>query len=174
MQQAKEALAQAKEQLEAVLNAVPGSISWIGSNGVYLGVNRHLSESLNLSPDEIVGKEVGFFENSPKYVTFMQAFLASHEPSASQEIPVCVNNEERYYLMAAQKYQNGSATVTVGIEVTDRYKAQEALRESEATNRAIVTALYKTSPNASSKKKNSDGSCRSYALKLTIKSESER
>ncbi len=141
LQQAKEALAEAKEQLEAVLNAVPGSISWIGSNGVYLGVNRHLSESLNLSPDEIVGKEVGFFENSPKYVTFMQAFLASHEPSASQEIPVCVNNEERYYLMAAQKYQNGSATVTVGIEVTDRHKAQEALRESEATNRAIVAAI---------------------------------
>lgn len=137
LEQAKEALSQAKEQLEAVLNAVPGSISWIGSNGLYLGVNRYLSESLNLPPDEIIGKEIGFFKNSLDYPQFMQQFLASSERSASQIIPIGSGRQQRYYLMAVQKYQQGTAVVAVGIDVTDRRKAEEALRIAEENYRSI-------------------------------------
>jgi len=137
LEQAKEALAQAKEQLEAVLNAVPGSISWVDSNGLYLGVNRHLAESLNLTPDTIVGKEIGFFKNSSQYAEFMRQFLASAESSSSQEILVNVHGSVRYYLMAVQKYQQGTATVSVGIDVTKRRQAQEALRIAEENYRSI-------------------------------------
>ena len=57
-------LAEAKEQLEAVLDAVPGAISWIGSDGLYIGVNHYLSESLNLPAEAIIGQEVGFFSGT--------------------------------------------------------------------------------------------------------------
>ena len=151
LQQAKEALAAAKEQLEAVLNAVPGSISWIGSNGVYLGVNRYLSDSLNLLPEEIVGKELGFFENSPDFANFIQHFLASDSPSASQEIPIKINGQERYYLMAVQKYQQGTAIVTVGIDITERQQAEEALRIAEENYRSIfenaLEGIFQATPD---------------------------
>ncbi len=125
LQQAKEALSIAKDQLEAVLNAVPGSISWLGTNGVYLGVNRYLADTLNLPLEEIVGQEIGFVENSSEYVQFMRQFLASSEESASQIIPIDHQEDSRYYLIAVQKYQQGSAVVAVGIDVTERRRAEE-------------------------------------------------
>src|SRR5919199_1415771 len=144
-------LAEAKEQLEAVLNAVPGSISWIDSHGIYQGANRYLAENFNRSADEIVGKQVGLFENSPEYADFIQQFLTSTEPAASQEIPFRIHEQERYYLMAFQKYQQGTATVSVGFDISERRKAQEALRIAEENFRSIfenaLEGIFQATPD---------------------------
>ncbi|HBE33879.1 MAG TPA: hypothetical protein DD990_21835, partial [Cyanobacteria bacterium UBA11368] len=58
--------------LEAVLNAVPGSISWIDSEGLYIGVNSYLAESYNLSPDAFIGKEIGFLKGRSDFANFMR------------------------------------------------------------------------------------------------------
>jgi len=130
-------LSEAKEQLEAVLNAVPGSISWINTNGVYLGVNKHLAENLNLLPENVNGQKLEFFKSQSQFAQFMSKFLSSQQTAASQEIEVQINNSKRYYLIAAQKYQQGNAAVTVGIDITDRKRAQEALRIAEENYRSI-------------------------------------
>ncbi len=121
-------LAEAKEQLEAVLNAVPGAISWIDSGGVFVGVNRHLAENFNLSQEAFVGQEVGFLKENAKLAIFLSEFISSPETSASAIIDYQIHEEKRHYLIAAQKYQQGTATVSVGIDVTDRQRA-EAERE---------------------------------------------
>lgn len=149
--QAEEELARAKDQLRAVLDAVPGSISWVGADGLYLGVNRYLSESLNLPPDAFVGQELGFLNNSSKFAEFMRQFLASPETATSQEIGVQVNDSMRYYLLAAQKYQQGNATVSVGIDITERKKAEEALRIAEENYRSIfenaLEGIFQATPD---------------------------
>jgi phosphoserine phosphatase RsbU/P len=123
----EEQLASSKEQLEAVLNAVPGSISWINDQGIYLGVNRYLANTLNLAPEDMVGQQIGFAENSHEYADFMQQFLRSSDLSASQEIQILVQGEPRYYLIVVQKYQQGTATVSVGIDISEwRYAQQES------------------------------------------------
>ncbi|HEY9837654.1 MAG TPA: SpoIIE family protein phosphatase, partial [Vampirovibrionales bacterium] len=120
-------LAASKEQLEAVLNAVPGSISWVNSSGTYLGVNRYLADSLNLNPEDMVGQTIGFAQNSHEYADFMQQFLKSSDRCASQEIKIVVQGQPRYYLMVVQKYQQGTATVSVGIDISEwRYAQQES------------------------------------------------
>lgn len=130
LQKAKEDLAEAKDQLEAVLNAVPGSISWIGSDGLYLGVNQYLAESLNLPLDAIVGQELGFLGTHSAFADFMRQFMASSQTAASKVIEVPGDNAVRYYLIAAQKYQQGAATVSVGIDITERKRAEEALQRA--------------------------------------------
>ncbi|MBW4513161.1 MAG: PAS domain S-box protein [Scytonematopsis contorta HA4267-MV1] len=130
-------LAQAKEQLEAVLNAVPGSISWIDDGGLYIGVNRYLAENFKLSQDAFIGQEVGFLQGSAQMAEFMHQFIASPQISASSVIDLEINNNKRYYLVAAQKYQQGSATVSVGIDITERKQAEEALRIAEENYRSI-------------------------------------
>jgi PAS domain S-box-containing protein len=131
-------LQQANEQLQAVLDAVPGPVSWISSEGRYLGVNQHLATSFNLPPNAFVGQKLGFLENSPDFVQFMEQFLASAAQTERQVIEVQVNGSTRYYLIAAQKYNQGTNAVSVGIDITERKQAEEAQRHSQALLQRLI------------------------------------
>ncbi|MBD0336819.1 MAG: HAMP domain-containing protein, partial [Cyanobacteria bacterium Co-bin13] len=141
LQKTKDQLTRTNEQLEAVLNAVPGPISWVAADGTYLGINAYLARSLGLSPESIIGNSVGLMGSGSNYVDFVQAFLRSDEASIFQEVSFTVNGQVRDYLLAAQKYQHGAATVVVGIDVSELRQAQAALRQAEITNQAIVSAI---------------------------------
>lgn len=130
-------LGKANEQLEAILNAVPGSISWMNSEGLYIGVNRYLAENFHLSQDAFIGQELGFLQGSTQMTEFMREFINGSQTAASSIIDAYVNGNKRYYLIAAQKYQQGTATVSVGIDVTDQKQAEEALRIAEENYRSI-------------------------------------
>lgn len=140
-QQAKALLQQTLEQLQTVIDAVPGFVSWIGADRRYLGVNKYLASSFELSPGDFVGEELGFLRNSPQFVEFMGKFLASQQPAATQVVEATIENSLRYYLIAAQKYQQGNAAVSVGIDITARRRYQErieaSLREKEMLLREI-------------------------------------
>ncbi|MGB3510714.1 MAG: adenylate/guanylate cyclase domain-containing protein [Microcoleaceae cyanobacterium] len=135
-------LADAKEQLEAVLNAVPGMISWISIDGLYIGVNQHLAETLNLSPDSFFGKKLNFLQNSPEFSQFIDQFIQSSQSYYSQEIPISIKGDRRYYLMAAQKYNRGQALVSVGIDVTERRKAIKDLELERNAFARFVPSEY--------------------------------
>lgn len=141
LQTTKDDLARANEQLEAVLNAVPGPVSWISANGTYLGINSYLADRLQLDAEDIMGRAVGTEGNSPDYVAFVEDFLQSSQESAAQEILIQLSDRPRYYLLAAQKYQQGAAVVIVGIDITEQQQTRAALRQAEITNQAIVSAI---------------------------------
>jgi PAS domain S-box-containing protein len=138
------------EQLEAVLNAVPGSISWMNSNGRYLGVNHYLADSLNLPIEVFVNKNIGFLQNNKDYVNFIYKFINSSKKSIFKEVPVKINHQQKYYLMAAQKYQQGESIVAVGIDITERYKAKQALKIAEENYRSIfenaLEGIFQSTP----------------------------
>ncbi|PSB13161.1 histidine kinase [filamentous cyanobacterium CCP2] len=150
LQRTQTALAAAKEQLEAVINAVPGPISWVDAGGVYVGVNRHFAEHWQLSQEAFIGKEVGFLQGSTQLADFTRQFLENPEQSASQVIALHFNDQLRYYLIAAQKYQQGQAAVSVGIDITEREIAKEALRIAEENYRSIfenaLEGIFQSSP----------------------------
>ncbi|MBP0022300.1 MAG: PAS domain S-box protein [Cyanobacteria bacterium SBLK] len=140
-QEALNALARSKAQLQAVLEAVPGIVSWISSDLRYLGVNRHLAKTFNLTPEDFVGKNIGFLQASDDFNQFVQEFFAAPEQDNFREVEALVDGETRNFLIAAQKYDNGEAAFTVGIDITDRQQAIEDLHFTKDQLQAVLEAV---------------------------------
>ncbi|MBD2040065.1 EAL and GGDEF domain-containing protein [Microcoleus sp. FACHB-672] len=130
--QTQQALAHANEQLQTILEAVPGIVSSISSDLRYLGVNRHLAKLYNLNPEAFAGRDIGFLGSSPEFNEFVRQFFASSATESIQELPAEINGELRNYLIVTQKYNQGKAAFLVGIDITNRKQAQASLQQSEA------------------------------------------
>jgi two-component sensor histidine kinase/ligand-binding sensor domain-containing protein len=137
-----EALQQAKDQLQAVIDTVPGCVAWMSSDGRYLGVNRHLANIFNLSPDDFIGREIGFFLTDSLLCEFIHQFLASPEPTTTKVIKLSIQNSTRKYLISVQKYQRNTAAVSVAIDITERMLAEEALRASLREKEILLQEVH--------------------------------
>lgn len=135
---ANEAQQRANDQLQAVLNAVPGRVSWVSSDLRYLGLNQTLASTVHLDSEAFVGQEVGFLDGNSAFADFLRGFFAGPEQTASREIEMRVDDAWRPHLVIAQKYLQGQAAVVVGIDVAEHKRAEQALRESEARYERIV------------------------------------
>ena len=143
----EEALQEATDQLRAVLDAVPGLISWISSDLRYIGVNKHLATSFKLSPESFVGQEINFLEKGSNFGELIRKFFASSSQQIWQEIDLENNGSVRNYLIVAQKYHQGTAAVSVGIDISERKRAEAqktkliaSLQESERKFRSLYEA----------------------------------
>jgi diguanylate cyclase (GGDEF)-like protein/PAS domain S-box-containing protein len=128
---AEAAILAAKDQFQAVLDAVPGCVSWFSSDLKYLGINRYLAATFDVRAEDFVGRELGFMASSPGFSEFVQEFITSSLTESSVEIAAKVGDALRSYLVVAQKYAQNQAAVVVGIDITDRLEVEEALRESQ-------------------------------------------
>lgn len=134
-------LQQARVQLRAVWDAVPGMLSWISSDLRYIGVNQHLAATFNLPPEAFAGQEIGFLECSREFVGLVRQFFDSPEEETTQEVTVAVDGNKRSYLIVAQKYDRSSAAVLVGIDISDRKRAEEELRATTSQLTALIKNL---------------------------------
>jgi signal transduction histidine kinase/DNA-binding response OmpR family regulator len=135
--QGEQALHESKEQLQAVLNAVPGTISWVSADQHYLGVNQRLADLYNLSFNAFVGEKVGFISPKNDFAEFVNAFFNSDETSTAQEFIVSSENQTQAFLAIAQKYNRGQTAVFVQIDISDQKRAEAEL---QTTNERLATA----------------------------------
>ncbi len=127
---AEQDLVEAKEQFQAVLDAVPGFVSWIDSSLTYLGLNQYLASMLGKPVEEYIGKKVGFL--NPKFHDFLKRLFESPYQGSIMEDTVTIGGRRMQHLIVAQKYHHGKAAVCVGIDITDRKIMEEKLREQAA------------------------------------------
>lgn len=136
----EEALQDARDQLRAVLDAVPAWVSWVGSDLRYLGVNHYMASGLGAAPQAFVGKEIGFTGTSPMFGEFVRKFFANPVSKASQEISADMNGSARSFLIVAQKYQHGQAAVFAGIDISDLKRTEAALQKAKEVAEAASRA----------------------------------
>ncbi|MCA1994916.1 MAG: PAS domain S-box protein [Coleofasciculus sp. S288] len=135
-------LQQTKEQLRAVLDAVPGFVCWVNSNGQYLGVNQYMADTFNLPPDVLVGQELNCLGNSPEFAQFMTQFLVDSAQTGHREIKAQVNGLIRDYLIVAQKYHQDSLAVAVGIDITQRKQAEVQIQASLQEKEVLLQEIH--------------------------------
>lgn len=125
-QGAERALYKANEQLQAVLDAVPGCVAWMSADMHYLGVNHLMAKTFQLEAKDFIGKEVGFIKSSTEaYIEFAKQFFADSEDSVSGELDFKFSQDNhKHYLLIGQKYAQGKAAVFVAIEITERKRAE--------------------------------------------------
>ncbi|MEC4984369.1 MAG: transporter substrate-binding protein [Oscillatoria sp. PMC 1068.18] len=139
--QAESALRGTKEQLQAVLDAVPGIVSWISSDLRYIEVNEQLASMFELPPAAFVGQEIGFLGTSSEFIDFMRSFFASTLQESYREVQANVRGERRNYLIVAQKYNHSRAAFTIGIDITQRKRAESALRGANERLETVLEAV---------------------------------
>lgn len=123
--QAERKLQAARDQLQTVLEAVPGIVSWVSSDLCYLGVNKHLADSFNLPPEAFVGQDIGFLASDNGFREFVQNFFAGNQSEALYELKSI--SADRSYLIVAQKYDQNRAAFLIGIDITEQKRVEEEL-----------------------------------------------
>jgi PAS domain S-box-containing protein len=131
-----------KEQLQAVLDAVPGFVSWTGDDLNYLGVNRKLAEHFELHQDDFVDQPLDFVEGREPFADFITAFMAQPNLSTAQAIINSTRNGMiNHYLLVSQKYNDDRSVVSVGIDITERKIVEEKLQATTTRLRSLIENL---------------------------------
>ncbi len=134
----------ADEQLKTLLEAIPALVSWISSDLLYQGVNRHFAKIYNLAPEEFIGKNIGFLSgDDTEFTKFVRNFFASNATVTVQEIGLAVGQ----YLIVAQKYNQGQAACTVGIDITELRQTETALALTGKAVESSSEAISMTDAN---------------------------
>lgn len=119
---------QTSEQLEAVINAIPGLVSWVDDHCRYLGVNDYLAKTFHRHKEDFIGKTPGSLTGNQELMASLENFFKSDNTQMKQEIVSELEGETHSYLLVTQKYQNGKAAVSVGIDITGRKQAEKELQ----------------------------------------------
>lgn len=122
------------QSTDALVNAVPGMVSWVDRDLNYVKVNSGLADFYRIPVSEFVGKPLGFLsETSVReslrtlVATFFESGLEEsqidwsiQEGAQDPKAP----GEKHHYLLYLRLYNSGQEVVIVGLDQTSRVQAQ--------------------------------------------------
>ncbi len=138
-------------RLQAIIDSLPGTLSWMSSDLKYLGMNQNLINLWNFNPDQIIGKPVGFSDKKTGLRKFVEDLFASEQDQKSKEVVVDVRGEIKNYFIVGSKYNHNTEAVVLGIDFTEYQKTFKELlfRREQSKRVAKLASLGEVAANVS-------------------------
>lgn len=133
--QAKKQLNEQYNRLQAVLDAIPGLVSWIGKDHSYRGVNRNFVENYGGNRADYIKQPLGSRNEDQEYLQTIREFLNSTSDRSIKELQLSGRHGLRWHLLAMEKtYQieadpDGMEAYFICIDIDELKRTQQTLSD---------------------------------------------
>jgi PAS domain S-box-containing protein len=155
--EAEHALDESRRLLQAVVDAVPATVSVKDLNGRYLMINRALAQQFGCRPDDAIGRRLADFvlhgsvpEESAKLAERVaileRELLAEGKPRLSHEETVRLEDGTYWTGLSSKVPLRDSegrvyALLSVVIDISDRKRAEQAVQQSRQLLQDVIDAV---------------------------------
>lgn len=125
-----------EQYAKAIIDAIPGFVSWVNSDLKYLGVNRRMAKFFNLSQEEFIDKDLGTVTESAiqkkEIRSFVKELFESDKIFLQKELEYKYDGITYYSLITINKYNDNQNAVLISIDFTDLKNAEKQVRNEQA------------------------------------------
>jgi PAS domain S-box-containing protein len=148
---AEQALRESQQMLRLVLDTVPVRVFWKDVDSFYLGCNQHFARDAGLeSPDQLIGRDdyaMGWREQAEQYRADDRQVMRTGQAKVDYEEPQTAPDGRRLWLRTSKiplRAADGTIFGVLGTyeDITERRRAEAALRESEERCKALANATF--------------------------------
>lgn len=142
----KEELEEKNSYIQAMLDAIPGFVSWINQDYTYLGVNNELAGHFGVPASDFRGRPIGFKKNfsRPNLEELCRMMFNSDNDFYQEEVVVDTERlGPRNFILTLRKFNQGKGIIMIGIDNTELKKTQIqlALEQEKAVTQAKFASL---------------------------------